>query len=242
MNRKVLFALLALVVYFPLHAQSPEGKNMIKLNLSAFVGKGINAQYERQISHRFTVALGYSHIPTSSVSFKSFIEKQIDDPHVKIGNFRLGTSIFTPEVRYYFGKEGAFHGFYLAPYARFGHYNLEGPFTYTTSTGASRDVFFTGTLDAVTGGLMLGSSFKLYKRLYLDWWIIGGSIGGANGNFTSPTQLSDVEQRALKNQLDALDVTFTTIKSEVNSSGAIINTTGTMVGVRGLGLNLGIRF
>jgi hypothetical protein len=242
MNIRIISALVALIIYLPLRAQDLEGKNMVKVNLSAFVGKGFNVQYERQLTQRLTVALGYSKIPTSNIAFKSFIEKQIDDPHVKVGNFKLGTSIFTPEVRYYLGKQGAFHGLYLAPYARFGHYDVEGPFTYTTSTGASRDLLFSGSLNAVTGGLMIGSSFHLYKQLYLDWWIVGASIGGANGNFNAQSQLSPLEQQSLKNQLDNLDISFTSIKSTVSSNGAIVNTTGTMVGVRGLGINLGIRF
>lgn len=242
MNVRITCAVIALIIYLPLHSQDLQGKNMAKINLSAFVGKGFNVQYERQLTHRLTVALGYSKIPTSSIAFKSIIDKQFDDPNLKVGDFKLGTSIITPELRYYVGKQGAFHGFYFAPYARFGHYNLEGPFIYTTSTGARKDLTFSGSLNTVTGGLMIGSTFNLTKCLYLDWWIVGASIGGANGNFTAQTQLSPLEQQSLKNQLDNLDIAFTTVHSEVNSNGAIVHTTGTMVGVRGLGINLGIRF
>lgn len=242
MNRRIFNALLALVIYLPVHSQNLDGKNMAKVNLSAFVGKGFNVQYERQLTHRLTVALSYSKIPTSNIAFKSIVEKQIDDPNLKVGDFKLGTSIITPELRYYVGKQGAFYGFYLAPYMRFGHYDIEGPFVYTTSTGARKDLIFSGSLNAVTAGLMIGSTFNLSKQLYLDWWIVGASIGGANGNFNAQTQLSNLEQQSLKNQLDNLDVPFTTVKSEVSSNGAIVTTTGTMVGVRGLGINLGIRF
>ena len=242
MNIRIIIPLVALVFYFPVIGQTLESKNMGKVNLASFVAKGFGIQYERQVGKRITVALGYSNIPKSNIAFKSFIEKQIDDPNVKLGDFKLGTSIFTPEVRYYVGKQGAFHGFYLAPYARFGHYNIEGPVTYTTSTGSRRDLVFTGSLNAATAGLMLGSSFNLHKQLYLDWWIIGASIGGANGNFVAQTQLSAVEQQSLRKELESLNVPFTTIKSDVNSNGATISTTGSMVGIRGLGINLGIRF
>ncbi|GEO07916.1 DUF3575 domain-containing protein [Segetibacter aerophilus] len=242
MNVRSILSLLAFVIYLPAQSQMLEGKNMVKVNLSSFVGKGFGLQYERQIGKRFTVALGYSKIPTSNIAFKSFIENQIDDPDIKIGDFKLGTSIFTPEVRYYVGKRGAFHGFYLAPYGRFGRYNLQGPITYTTSTNAKRDLVFTGSLNATTGGLMLGSSFTLHKRLYLDWWIVGGSIGSANGNFIAQTALSESEQRSLREELESIDVAFTSIKSTVTSTGATITTSGSMAGVRGLGINLGIRF
>jgi hypothetical protein len=246
MKKGIICALLALSLYVPSRSQAVGGRNMAKVNLSAFAGKGFNLQYEHQLARRLTAALGYSKIPTSNIAFKSLIQSYIDQqeygPEVKVGDAKLGTSIFTPELRYYFGKEGAFHGLYVAAYARFGHYDVEGPFSYTTSTGTRTDLLFIGSLDATTGGLMAGSSFKLYKQLYLDWWIIGGSIGGANGSFSTKTQLSTYEQQYLKNQLDQLDVKFTRLQSEVNSSGAVINTTGTMVGIRGLGFNLGIRF
>ncbi|MCW3112399.1 MAG: hypothetical protein JWR18_795 [Segetibacter sp.] len=241
MNVRTLLPIVALVCYLPGKSQST-GKNMAKVNLSAFVGKGFGVQYERQIGKRFTVALGYSKIPTSNIAFKSFIESQVNDPNVKIGDFKLGTSIFTPEVRFYVGRKGAFHGFYLAPYGRFGRYNIEGPISYTTSTNFKKDLVFSGSLNSATGGLMLGSSFNLKKGLYLDWWIIGASIGSANGNFIAQTALSEPEQRSLRENLESIDIPFTTIKSTVTSTGATITTTGTMAGVRGLGINLGIRF
>src|SRR5690349_13364239 len=73
--------------------------NMIKLNVSAFAFKGFGLQYERKLSPRFTAALSYSTIPKSSVAFQSTIRNIIDNPDVEVGNFRLGTSVFTPEVR-----------------------------------------------------------------------------------------------------------------------------------------------
>lgn len=242
MNKKIVLALFALQLSSSAWTQTIEGKNMTKINLSAFVAKGLGIQYERQVGRRITVGLGYNNIPKSNIAFKSLIEKQIDDPDVKLGDFKLGTSIFTPDVRYYFGKQGAFHGFYLAPYARFSRYNIEGPVAYTTSTGARKDLVFTGSLNATTGGLMLGSSFNLHKKLYLDWWILGASIGGANGTFIGQTQLNNIERDNLQKELDNIEVPFTTTKAVVTNNGATISTTGSMVGIRGLGINLGIRF
>jgi uncharacterized protein with PQ loop repeat len=57
MNMKIFAGFLALVFYFPVHSQTTEGKNMGKINLSAFVAKGFSIQYERQVGKRLTVAL-----------------------------------------------------------------------------------------------------------------------------------------------------------------------------------------
>lgn len=217
------------------------GNNQVKVNLSSFFLKGANIQYERAIAKRITVALGYSAIPKSDLAFKSVIENMIDNPDIKVGQFKLGTSIITPELRYYLGKEGAFHGLYFAPYVRLGNYQLEGPVSYTTSTGAMRTAVFDGKLTALTGGLMAGSSWRLSNKLYLDWWIIGASYGGADGDLIAATPLNSDEQEALRQELNNIEILGTTISSQVDANGARVQTKGSMVGFRGLGINLGLR-
>ena len=233
----VLSSLIAL----PYLTQAQESKNEFKVNLSAFVTKGFGLQYERQIGKKFTVALGYSMIPEGKIAFQSVIEKLIDNPDVKVGDFRLGTSIITPELRWYVGKKGAFHGFYLAPYGRFSTYTMQVPVTFN-STLDKRTALFDGKLSNSLGGLMLGSNFKLGKRLTLDWWILGAGIGSASGSLIAATPLNPFEQKNLKDELDKITIPFTTIESTVNSNGATVKTNGSMAGVRGAGINLGIRF
>lgn len=240
MKKSIVVVLIAFSL--PAVAQTIEGKNMGKINVSALALKSIGLQYERQVGKRVTVALGYSIIPKSNLAVKSIIENSIDDPSVNVGQFKLGTSIITPEARYYFGKKGAFHGFYLAPYARIGSYKLEGPVTYTSSTNTTKQALFNGKLNTITGGLMMGSSWQLSGKIYLDWWIFGASYGGASGNLVTLTPLNSFEQTSLKQELDDIEVPGTTITSEVNENGATVKTNGNMAGVRGLGINIGFRF
>ncbi|MDB5191021.1 MAG: hypothetical protein JWQ96_584 [Segetibacter sp.] len=234
---------LGLLVSLPSFSQSLlDGKTVAKVNLSAFALKGYGVQVERQIAKRFTVAFGYSNIPTSKIAFQSAIEDAVDNPNVQVGNFLLGTSIFTPEVRFYTGKKGALHGFYLAPYGRFGTYNINGPVQYSTPLNGTRTAIFDGKLTSSMGGLMIGSQFTLARNVVLDWWILGASAGGAKGNFVAATTLNPQEQADLKRQLDEINIPFTNIESEVRSTGATVRTTGSMAGVRGLGINIGFRF
>ncbi len=229
------------IIALPFFAAAQQGKNEFKVNLSSFVTKGYGLQYERQIGKKFTVALGYSKIPEGKIAFQSVIENLIDDPNVKVGDFKLGTSIITPELRWYFGKKGAFHGFYLAPYGRFSTYTMQVPVSFVSSFD-KRTALFNGKINNNTVGLMVGSQFKLSKMLYLDWWIVGASIGSASGNLNAVIALNAAEQSNLKRELDDIDIPFTTIESTVNSNGATVTTTGSMAGIRGLGINLGIRF
>jgi hypothetical protein len=243
MKNKKKVLLLVLLISLKATSQENVGKNMGKINLSSFAWKAISVQYERQVTRRVTVAVGYSKIPTSNIPFKSFIERQIDNPDVKVGDFRLGTSIFTPEVRYYVGKKGAFKGFYLAPYARFGSYKIDGPVEYTSSTNVRRSAMFSGRLTTAMGGLMIGSSFTLPKKnLYLDWWIIGASFGGGDGFLSAVTPLTKDEQTSIKNTINNIELPSTRLYSQVDEKGATVTTTGKMVGLRGFGINIGYRF
>lgn len=244
MNCKKLLLATSFVVltYASVSAQKKEGNNIVKVNLSTFLIKGIGLQYERQVGKRTTVALGISLIPTSTVPFKSQLEKTIDNPRVNVDQFKFGNTVITPELRYYFGTKGAFHGFYLAPYVRLGNYHVEGPVTYNSSTDTVRTALFNGNIFFYSAGLMMGSSFKLSDKIYLDWWIIGGSIGAANGTVHADSKMNDDEQRSLKDQLEQTNLPLTSTTSEVTATGATVFAKGTMVGVRGLGINIGFRF
>jgi hypothetical protein len=153
----------------------------------------------------------------------------------------LGTSVITPELRFYVGRHGALRGFYLAPYARISTYEVEGPVMYQSGAN-QKEVYFTGKFSNTTGGLMLGSQFRLSNRFTLDWWIIGASIGSGNGDMVAAAQLTQLEQQQLRSTLASIEIPSTEIKYDVNSSGATITTTGTMIGARGLGINIGFRF
>jgi hypothetical protein len=242
MSLKKWLGFLALISGLPVFAQTTEGKNMVKLNFSSLAFKGFNVQYERQVSQKMTVALSYGMIPFSTIPYKSYIKNEVFIPDVNLSDFNLGTSIFTPEVRYYFGKKGAFHGFYIAPYARISSYRIKGPISYSAASGAKEDADFEGKLKTITGGIMIGSSWHISDKLYIDWWIAGASIGGENGKYTASLQLSSQDQASLKKTLDSISLSGITLQSEVNADSAIIRSSGTMLGLRGFGLNLGFRF
>ncbi len=240
MNRNIALLIFALLFSSIAIAQGGD-KNMLKTNVAAYALKSINLQYERQFAKKWTAALGFSSIPKSSIAFQSTFDDISGNTQVDLKNLKLGTTIFTPEVRWYVGKKGAFHGFYVAPYARISSYNIDGPINFTAGAGP-RTALFTGKLNAVTGGVMIGSNFSLSKRLYLDWWIIGASIGGANGYFGANIALNTNEQSALKSILDDINIPFVNLENSVTPNGATVSTTGGMAGVRGLGINIGIRF
>jgi hypothetical protein len=147
-----------------------------------------------------------------------------------------------PEFRYYVGRKGALHGFYIGPFVSISNYKMNLPINYNnTKTG-----IFDGKLNAITVGLQLGKQFRLGNSLTLDWWILGPNYGSANGtlNFTGAS-LTTSDQSDLTTQLEDLKnkAPFNAIKSySVSSTGASVVVKGPWGGLRGLGFSLGFRF
>lgn len=225
-----------------------EQKNLIKLNAGALLLKTFSVQYERMLSRKTSLSLGFRATPKSGLPFKSTIESIIDDDETwnNVRNLKTGSFAITPEFRYYFGKN-ELSGFYLAPFLRYSNYSAEMPFEYditdpTTNIVVASDVMpLTGTMNTYTAGIMIGSQWRLSKRFYLDWWILGPNFGASKGRIDGSKSLSSFEQQDLREQLADLDIPLTDYTYEVNENGANLDFDGGWAGVRG-GLCIGFRF
>ena len=223
------------------------GKNLIKINLTAIPLNNYSFQYERAIGRKTAAVLGVRFMPEGGIPLKSQIKNLIDDENLsrQLDNFQTGNYAITPEIRFYMGKEG-FRGFYIAPFARYATYTASIPFEYEYDhpvNGTVKEVIpLKGELSTLTGGLLLGSQFKLSKLVYLDWWILGPQYGTSNGNIKGTKNLSADEQEALRGELQSLEeLPLVKVTSEVNNSGAQVDFTGPWAGVRA-GISLGFRF
>lgn len=232
---------------FFLHAQKSDStiaapKNVIKVNLPALALKNITLQYERAIAKKITVAGTIRYMPTGSIPLKSTFIKLADDPDTErqINNLNVGNKAFMPEVRFYLGKKGAFRGFYLGPFASIASYEADLLFEYDDN-GTTETIPMSGKISTFTGGLMIGAQFKLSKKVYLDWWILGPNYGNSNGKISGQKTLDASDQQSLSDELDALDIPLTEFTYTVNGNGATINFKGPWAGLRA-GLCLGIRF
>lgn len=217
------------------------GKNLLKINLLSLPLNNFSFEYERVIGRKTSAGLGLRFMPTSGIPLKSVISDLINDPETErqLDQFKTGNFAFTPEIRFYMGKE-ALRGFYLAPFARFSNYTVEGPLEFDVNT-TTETIPLTGKLNTVTGGLLIGAQWKLGGRVYLDWWMLGPQYGSASGNLTGKKSLSTEEQQELRNELENLKIPFVKTKTTVDANGARLDITGPWAGVRA-GLCLGIRF
>ena len=217
-------------------------KNIIKINLPALAFKNITVQYERALSRKTTVAGTFRFMPKGSIPFKSNIIKLADDPELErqLNNVEIGNMAFMPEIRFYLGKKGAFHGFYLAPFASIARYSTNLLFEYDDN-GVTKNIPLNGNVNSFTGGLMLGAQWQLSKALYLDWWILGPNYGNSNGDIAGTKTLSPAEQQSLRDELSMLDIPLTKYTYTVDGNGATVNFKGPWAGVRS-GICIGINF
>ncbi len=216
-------------------------KNIVKINL---IGFSINGQYERLLNKRFSVALSYKFLPSGKFLFRGLIP--MSDPQAKesLDNLIVSNSAITPELRLYVGKKGYGQGFYLAPFFRSASFSGKGiGIDFTLDNGQSATFDMSGKIKSNTFGLLLGAQWKLGKRIWLDWQILGPHYGTASGNITgiSSVSLSATEQTSLANALRDIDLPFTNETVTVKANQATLGLTGPWAGLR-TGISLGIGF
>ncbi|HLN95348.1 MAG TPA: autotransporter outer membrane beta-barrel domain-containing protein [Flavobacterium sp.] len=222
--------------------------NFLKVNLSSVVFNNYSFQYERVLSKRWSVALGYRFMPSSNIPFKSnvdsFVDETDDATQFLIDNAKISNTAITPEVRLYLGK-GYGRGFYLAPYYRYSKFKAETvKVEYTDENGDDQVVTMGGDITGNSFGLMLGAQWTIGSHFVIDWWIIGGHIGSGSGKIEGTTSqlLDPAEQAQVRDVIEEFDLPFIDEEVEVTPNGASVKMDGGWGGIRAFGLSVGYRF
>lgn len=233
--------------FAPSHTQVNDyDKNILKVNLTSAVLRYYSLQYERLLSRKISAGIGMGYMPSGKLPLLAGLEPVIDDPdtYAHLQNLSIGAFSVTPEVRFYLGKHSGARGFYIAPFARYSDYQLRfDNFTFEpeNAPSAHASIALKGNLSGITGGLLLGSQWRLGKRIYLDWWIAGAGYGRGKGELNGAASLSNEEQQALKLELDALQLPFVKSETTVDANGAYMKLAGPWADLRA-GISLGISF
>ena len=228
----------------------PEGTKMnnVKVNLMPLAIKNFSLQYERVLTKRLSVAMGFRLMPNTGLplqnTFLNLLASEEPDAVSTIANLKVSNMAITPELRLYLGKKGYGRGFYFAPYYRYASFkSSELPFNYQNNMGETNTIKLNGKITTHTGGIMMGAQWFLGDYVSLDWWIGGLHFGANKGVFngTASVPLTAEEQADLKATIDGFELPVGTITSTVNAQGATINLSGPWAGVRA-GLSIGFRF
>jgi len=222
--------------------------NFLKVNLSSLVFNNYSFQYERVLSKRWSVALGYRFMPSSSIPFKSNIDSYVDESddatQFLIDNAKISNTAITPEVRFYLGK-GYGRGFYIAPYYRYTKFKAETvKVEYDDDAGNPQVLTMGGDIKGSSFGLMLGAQWPIGHHFVIDWWIVGGHIGSGSGKIEGKTTetLSPSEQAQIMDVIEEFDLPFIDEEFSTNANGASVKMDGGWGGIRAFGLGIGFCF
>ena len=251
---KKIFVFFLLIIAFNASSQKLiGGNNILKTNLSADAINNYNLTFEKSINRFISLSVNYKTMPLSTLPLKSIVKQFIDNPNVNFDNFKFGNTTITFEGRFYLGLS-KMSGFYIAPYIRYGNYDLSVPinYTYTPENPAPNislppvpvNANLDGTIRTQSYGAHVGAQFQLLTKLVLDISFIGGHYGTSTGklNFMAPIDFPKPAQVELQRILDNTKANPFSLKSVVNSRGATTDTEGPWAGLRGLGIGLGLRF
>ncbi|HLF46378.1 MAG TPA: hypothetical protein VI548_08130 [Chitinophagaceae bacterium] len=223
-------------------------KNFLKINLTGIALKNYSLQMERAVSRKVSFAVTLRTMPSGSIPFQKLVLKKIDDNDVEtrdaIESFRLSNFAFTPEMKLYLSKRGYGQGFYMSFFYRYAKFTSNKLlFEVEDSPGVTRDLDFSGTISANTGGILFGVQWPIGKSLCLDLMILGPHFGSGKGLLSATTSppLTSNEQNDLRMDLEELDIPFTRKTVTVNANGGSLKLDGPWGGLRS-GISLGFRF
>ena len=219
-------------------------RNHFRMNLTSLALRNYNFQYERVLSKRISLVLGYRTMPNGALPFKSNIISTSNDPNNALGSFQMSNTALTPELRIYAGSKGYGRGFYVAPYYRLTNFKASGVkinFTYDAGNPATMDL--TGDLKANSFGLMIGAQWSLAKNISLDWHILGAHYGNSDGALSGVASRthSTTEQANILTKLKEINFPLINETYMVTANGARMDFNGPWGGLRA-GVSLGFKF
>lgn len=222
-----------------------EGMNFLKWNVSSLIAKNISLQYERVINGRISLAMGLRLMPQSGIPFRGTLEDIAADDNPEgrslIHEALVGGFAITPELRYYLGS-GYGKGFYLAPFVRYEHINIETTYNFTAPDNSVQRIGFDGSNTAWGFGLLIGSQFRLSNHIYLDWWIAGPYYNHHNLNLNAGGfAISNEESTLLNKELDKIELLNLDVQTQATNTAASLKASGGLAALRGLGLCLSFR-
>ncbi|MFP4691493.1 MAG: hypothetical protein ACLFMU_06230 [Bacteroidales bacterium] len=228
----------------------PERKNVMKINLSSLLFSGVSLQYERVISSRLSVTAGINYRPEGQLPFAGFIKNAfLEEDEVNANRF-LDETMFsymtiTPEARFYPGSSGAPHGFYLAPFFRYGSWDMTSQVEFDRGDDPPVDLRMSGDVSYYGGGLMLGFQRTL-NRMTVDWWLLGPFIGSVEGNVAARgdgnINLTEQEKRDIEQDVNDIDTGILDVNAKIGDDRVDMLIGGGILGIRAIGFSLGYRF
>lgn len=236
----------------PKHGALLDGKTIVKVNLLGMPLRNFSFYGERIITKRMSAVLGAN---TMSSGQLPFIKHFTDDPGLL--NMQVGSTSYSPEIRFYLGKNGYGQGFYIAPYYKFEKFNITSLAVNVKYAIGEFPGFapFDDTLhikgDFATHGFgaLIGVQWLMGKKknIVLDWTILGAHYGfnkaTAEGHFDSAPEIliKDAVDQINRELIDELGDYITINKLEADGKKVFLDANSLWTMIR-MSLSIGFRF
>ena len=237
----LLFSLLCFSGFAQETTNFSEDKNMVKWNVLGLTSSTISLQYERLIAPKTSIATNINIMPKRSIPFFGTVEDIVKDKGAIdiLKDVKMNAFSFTPEVRFYLGKEGM-RGFYIAPFLRYDRFSIELPVEYIYKEQLE-SVTINGNVGGFSGGLSFGAQWRLASQWYLDVTFVGLSYGFASGELTGRRSLDAEEQAEVRKAMNDVELPVVKYTYEVKDDGVDVEIKGPWANVK-LALAVGYRF
>lgn len=224
-------------------------KNNFKINiLSPFI-HNYSASFERLISKKISVQLGYRYAPYSylidNIIGKKIVKQGIGDP--RYYGFETSNYAVTGDIRWYLGKKEGMRGLFIGLYGRFVVFSADNKdYNYVTKPENVYNVPLVTNFNGLAGGIIVGRQWIIKKRITIEY-LSGFHYGKLNGSLTSKKDLSglsDEEKNNLKANISEIFLIFDKnylSNFMVTDDGINGNISGPFIGIRSA-ISIGLIF
>lgn len=218
-----------------------ESKNMVKWNVLGLTSSTISLQYERLIASKTSLAATINMMPKRSIPFFKTVEDIVKDKGAIdiLKDVKMNAFSFTPEVRFYVGKEGM-QGFYIAPFLRYDRFAVDIPVDYIYNDQIEY-VTINGNVDGFSGGLAFGAQWRLASQWYVDVTFVGASYGFASGELNGKRTLNAEEQAEIRKAINDFELPVVDYTYNVHDQGVDVKIKGPWANAK-LAVAVGYRF
>jgi hypothetical protein len=234
-------------------------KNAVRANLSGAAIQIYSLQYERSLGSRFGFNNTFFFRPKSTIPFGKVIDDfskkngvgltGIKFEHIFMNEAQVGLKGYSPELRYYMGKN---RKVFLGAFGLYEEFDMKVP----AMIGVMKDNRYLEvklpidfTFNTLSGGLLIGRSFT-WNKVGLDLVFVGPHIGKAHkffaqGENSNLVGLNPDEKEFVKNAIkDRFGLRDKYFSMDMVDDAAEIRSIRSVpfFGIRGLGVNLSYRF
>ena len=203
-------------------------KNVFRYNLSGALIFGFSRNivfgYERVIGKNQSISVNFG-----KVAFPELVSFSTDSISVSKDIKNSGTN-FSIDWRFYLSKENRYltpHGIYIGPYYSYNAFNRENNFTLQRASGATELITTKLDFDIHTIGAEMGYQFVLWKRLALDFVLIGPGISSYKLTAKYEGSFSEKDRERLHKAIEQLitqkfpGMNFVLGDKELNANGLV---------------------